>query len=357
MNLKNELNAGLFVALGLIVFVIAVWALGSERKIFSKQEKYFAKFNDIKGLSVGAPVRLGGINIGRVDQVGFPSDLKDPSVLVTLDIDAKYLSRIRRDSTASLQTQGLLGDQIINLSSGTHDETLPPGAFVKVFEGSNLNDLFAKAGIIVDNTMAISEQITSFLSGLEPGTVESISTSFKSFAKLSDDIRSKEGLIHKLIYSEKESKKILDGTSKFIDNLEAITKEIRTGKGALNTLIYSEDGEQVISSLVTASKRLAEASETVARVSSEIETGEGLVHNLIYSNPEHSFDQIMKKLNAAANNLEQASEALSQGSGTLGALLVDSQLYDNLVEVTDGAKRSFLLRQAIRGSLKQKGKS
>jgi len=60
---------------------------------------------------------------------------------------------------------------------------------------------------------------------------------------------------------------------------------------------------------------------------------------------------IFAKLNTAANHLAKASEALAQGSGTIGALLVDSQLYDNLVEVTDCAKRSFLLRQAIKGAM------
>jgi len=50
-------------------------------------------------------------------------------------------------------------------------------------------------------------------------------------------------------------------------------------------------------------------------------------------------------------NLKQASAALAKGSGTLGALLMDSRLYDNLIEVTDDAKRSLILRQAIRSSL------
>jgi hypothetical protein len=51
--------------------------------------------------------------------------------------------------------------------------------------------------------------------------------------------------------------------------------------------------------------------------------------------------------------LRTTSDALASGTGTLGALILDPQLYDNLVEVTDGAKRSFILRQAIRSSLKE----
>ena len=55
----------------------------------------------------------------------------------------------------------------------------------------------------------------------------------------------------------------------------------------------------------------------------------------------------------AAENLKTTTDALAHGTGTLGALLVDPKLYDNLVEVTDGAKRSFLLRHAVRSSLNQ----
>ena len=61
---------------------------------------------------------------------------------------------------------------------------------------------------------------------------------------------------------------------------------------------------------------------------------------------------LVQNLHEVTADLKSASRALAHGEGTLGALLVDSQLYDNLIEVTDGAKRSFLLREAIRSTLK-----
>jgi hypothetical protein len=62
---------------------------------------------------------------------------------------------------------------------------------------------------------------------------------------------------------------------------------------------------------------------------------------------------VLVNLSQSAQNLKVATDALANGTGTLGALLVDPRLYDNLVEITDGAKRSFLLRQAVRSSLNQ----
>src|SRR5690606_40323182 len=66
----------------------------------------------------------------------------------------------------------------------------------------------------------------------------------------------------------------------------------------------------------------------------------------IYDKAPENIDDIVAKLNRTASNLEKASKALSEGEGTLGALLVDAQLYNNAVEITDGAKRSFLLKEA-----------
>jgi hypothetical protein len=65
------------------------------------------------------------------------------------------------------------------------------------------------------------------------------------------------------------------------------------------------------------------------------------------------IEEVLVSLAKTAQNLRTTSDALATGTGTLGALILDPQLYDNLVEVTDGAKRSFILRQAIRSSLKE----
>ena len=96
MKHYNELQAGLFVTFGVFLFIIIVWMLGQDRQIFERQEHYTATFKDVQGLSEGAPIRLGGITVGRVDKIGFSKNITDPLIYVDLLVSSKYLERIRK---------------------------------------------------------------------------------------------------------------------------------------------------------------------------------------------------------------------------------------------------------------------
>ena len=134
-------------------------------------------------------------------------------------------------------------------------------------------------------------------------------------------------------------------------DVSAITSEIRGGDGFLHALIFDKDGSETKDHIKQAAKNLGELSGELAAAAREIKTGKGLLHELIFANSPSSAADLFVKLNQTAENLRRVSEALANGSGTLGALLIDPQLYDNMVEITDGARRSFLLRQARRSSM------
>ena len=118
MKFKNEIKTGIFISVSLLILAALIFVMGRERQIFAKQSEYFSSFSDVKGLAVGAPIRLGGITIGRVSHIGFSTDLNDSLVHVTLLINEDYLERIRQDTVVAIETQGLLGDRFISISSG-----------------------------------------------------------------------------------------------------------------------------------------------------------------------------------------------------------------------------------------------
>jgi phospholipid/cholesterol/gamma-HCH transport system substrate-binding protein len=82
-----------------------------------------ARFDNIGGLKVRAPVRSAGVTVGRVTGIGL--DSKTFQGLVTLDIDREY--QFPRDSSAKILTSGLLGDQYVGLEAGADDKNLAPG--------------------------------------------------------------------------------------------------------------------------------------------------------------------------------------------------------------------------------------
>ena len=71
------------------------------------------------------------ITIGRVEKVSFGDKLNDPSVHVGLLINEDFLERLRTDSVVTIETQGLLGDRFINISTGKDQQLLPPGSYLK----------------------------------------------------------------------------------------------------------------------------------------------------------------------------------------------------------------------------------
>jgi phospholipid/cholesterol/gamma-HCH transport system substrate-binding protein len=301
---------------------------------------------------------MGGIPVGRVDKVGFSDNPQDPQVRVTILVNEDYLDRIRRDSMVLIDTQGLLGDRFVSLTSGVDPTRVTPGSQLPSQEISDLQQVMQRAQAAVDNTGQITERINQALEGLSPETFRNIASASQSIAEIFKAIKSEEGFIHRLIYSESEGKKLVESISATSKDISDLAKEVRNGKGVLHALVYSDGGERAVQRIFDASDSVASASDNLSALLLQAKNGHGLIHDLIYTDIEPGtvakrLEQSLVALATMANNLKVASDALAQGTGTLGALILDPKLYDNLVEVTDGAKRSFILRQAIRSSLKQ----
>lgn len=358
MKMRNEIKAGMFVLVSFVLIAALIMVMGRERQIFAKQSEFYALFNDVKGLSAGAPVRMGGIPVGRVEKVGFSKDAGDLRVQVKVLINDSYLDRVRADSKVTIDTQGLLGDRFLSISSGADPIAVPPGSRIPSVEVSDLQQVMMRAQKAVDNTTEITQRINSALEGLSPETFRNVASASQSIAEIFKAIKTEEGFAHRLIYSETDGKRLMESVTSTSKDISDLIHQVRVGKGVLHALVYSDSGEKAVSRLFEASDSVAQASDNLSHILAAARTGKGLIHDIIYTDVEPGviakrIEQILISLATAATNLKTTSDALVQGTGTLGALILDPKLYDNLVEVTDGAKRSFILRQAIRTSLKQ----
>jgi phospholipid/cholesterol/gamma-HCH transport system substrate-binding protein len=130
-NHTIEIGTGLFVLLGLAALAFLTTQLpNSGLQLHSADATYkvTAKFDNIGGLKVGAPVTMAGVRVGSVDAVGF--DPQDYRAVVTMDIDRQY-NHIPDDSDASIQTSGLLGAQYVGLGAGGSDSYLKQGSQIQ----------------------------------------------------------------------------------------------------------------------------------------------------------------------------------------------------------------------------------
>ncbi len=129
-----ELAVGLFVALGLAAFfmlAMKVSDITSLRDI--KGYVVTAQFENIGGLKVRAPVTIAGVRVGRVS--GINIDKNNYEAVVQLAIDSQY-NQLPVDSSASILTSGLLGEQYVGLEPGGMDEYLKEGANIKLTQSA-----------------------------------------------------------------------------------------------------------------------------------------------------------------------------------------------------------------------------
>jgi phospholipid/cholesterol/gamma-HCH transport system substrate-binding protein len=120
-----EIGVGLFVAGGLAaLFMLAMQVSNLSANISSKSYEVTAAFQNIGGLKVRSPVTVSGVRVGRVEAIDY--DTKGYEAVVTLRIEDKY-NTFPEDTSASIFTAGLLGEQYIALQPGGSDKDLKAG--------------------------------------------------------------------------------------------------------------------------------------------------------------------------------------------------------------------------------------
>ena len=126
INRKSlELWVGLFVAAGILALAMLAFKVGNLTSAdVMNGYKVAGRFDNVGGLKVKAAVTMAGVRIGRVSGIAF--DNKKYQALVTMDIDGRY-QNIPKDSSASILTSGLLGDQYIGIEPGGDDVVLKNG--------------------------------------------------------------------------------------------------------------------------------------------------------------------------------------------------------------------------------------
>jgi len=158
---------GIFVILGLVLFVSTIYFVGKQKNIFGNTFHLKALFKTVSGLKVGNNVRFSGINIGNVNEVEL---LTDTSVMVDLVIRKKYQEFIKKDARASIGSDGLMGDKVLTISPGISDKSpVNNGDIILTKNAIEMEDVMLSAKTSVDNAGIITAQLAEFTTKMNTG--------------------------------------------------------------------------------------------------------------------------------------------------------------------------------------------
>src|SRR5271157_3152807 len=253
----SELRVGLFVIVGLVVLAVAIFYVTGAGFLGPKY-RIRTYLPEVSGLAPGAPVKLDGVVIGNVDDIqlvprnnGKPPDPMH-NIMVDMRLDKKFQDEILTDSTASLVTEGLLGNRYVNIQRGFTGTPIQDGQTVPAGE---VTDLMANFKILSGQVSEINDDL-----------YVKVDKGVDQITAILSDVREQKGTIGKLLYDPS----LYDEAKKALDNGSTLISDLKAGKGTLGKLVTDETLYNKLrdasTNIDTASAKLNKSDNTVGKL-------------------------------------------------------------------------------------------
>lgn len=285
-----KLKVGVVVSIALIILFFAIMFAGNMEEIFTPKARIYAVFDDVKGLRQGSPVWFSGIEIGSVKSLTFTPQQQ---IQASMSIDYDVLKYLKKDSSATILTFGLLGDKYVEIGHGSKDaEGLKPEDIIRGSVQTDVRDI--------------------------------VETGKESIARLSDFINTFEDIIVKIERGEGTASKFIRDPSVYNNlkettaELSKLTKKLEGGKGTISRLVNDE----------TLYLNLSSSVEDIRLFAESLKTSEGTLNKLI--NDPSLYERFLN----ASESLNIFTQRLTSSRGTINRLIEDESLYENIDNVS-----------------------
>jgi phospholipid/cholesterol/gamma-HCH transport system substrate-binding protein len=250
---KRMITVGVFVLLGIIIFIVAVLTLGGQKKTFEKKSTLKAIFNDINGLQEGNNVWFSGVKVGTVKKIAFSPDAM---VEVIMSIETKAMKYIKKDARAKISSEGFIGNKIVVIFGG--------GAHSPVVADDDI--------LAVDSGLSTDEMIATL---------------------------------------QQNNKNLLDITG----NIKTITERLMNGQGSAGKILSDDklanDLQAAITGLRVASAQVQRITSDVASYTSQLQSTGSLTNSLIHDTI------LFSRLKSTATEIQQASMTIKESSNNI----------------------------------------
>lgn len=297
-EIKRNMKLGAFVLGGVALFLISVFYLGRENNIFSKTFTVSAVFKNVEGLKDGDNVWLSGVKIGTVKKV---SIISEGQVIVTMSLKEKQNEFIKKDATANIGSDGLVGNKIVVIRPGSAVETIHDNDTINSFSPTDTQELFNLAKEVGTDIKAITSDLKITTAKINAG----------------------QGVIGELL------------------NEGNMAKELRASMAAIRR----------------ASENATRATNEINKMLTEINQGDGLMTKLIrdttyaaqFSRTMENVEQVGENAKKMAADLKEVTDKMNDRNNAMGVLLTDTTFATKLkTTMTNAEKASAKLDENLK---------
>jgi len=295
----SNIKLGLLVLAGLFLFIGTLYVVGKNQNIFGSSYEIKARFSNINGLMKGNNIRFSGIQAGTVKNITI---IDDTTIEVSMLIDKSLQPYIKTNALASIGTEGLIGNKIINILPVKRNAPVArEGDLLAVHKAIDTDEMLGTLSVTNKNIALISEDLRM--------TVHRInnSTALWSLLKDSNVAGNIKTTLNNVRMASVNARNVTGG-------LDALVKDVRQGKGSVGALLtdssFARDLGRAMIDIASAGQRATAAAgrldTTIMDIQTELNNGKGTANALLRDTG------LVVKLNASLDNIQKGTDAFSQ---------------------------------------------
>src|SRR6202521_5713134 len=322
----TELRVGLFVLAATALLVVVIFYVTGPSALGPKYRLH-AFLPEVDGLTVGAPVRLDGLEIGNVEKIAGAArkpgerQAKDRNIRVDMRVRQQFQEYIRSDSSAGLITEGLLGSRYVDIDRGYVGRILKNDDEIPGREEKALKEVVERSADLMDNLSSITKQASAVLTDVRNGrgslgkfmvdetAYNHLNNSLDNVDRMMANLQAGKGTLGKLITDDEMYNRV-DSVAGRVDNvLEAVQNQ----QGTLGKLVYDTEMHE-------SAKKLIDNSNAFF---ADVRGGKGTLGKLA------TDDSLFAQYKQAGENLATATAKLNSNEATIGKFFDDPKFYEN----------------------------
>ena len=294
-------GVGAFVLGGLLLFAVGLFLIGERRMLFAQKFTVYTEFVRVSGLQVGAPVKVSGMPAGEVREIIVPPQ-PGAKFRVRFEIRDDLHPLVRTDSTATIQTEGLVGGTFLSVASGSSQASqLPDGGTIPGREPFDVADLLAQMS---ETVRTVNETILALRGEVEhaiASVTETVDHADELITTVGDDVEA----------ISKSARRIVDDTQQIVTSL-------RDGKGTVGRLLNDDELYERATAIAREAQGVAEqARQAAEQLRLAVEDGRAALSDLRSDEGPGrgiaaDLRQTLDHARAALSNLEENTEALKR---------------------------------------------
>lgn len=333
-----EVKVGILILVSLGILAAFVLIMGGLS--FEKTYTLYVDFDNPGGLQSGAPVRVAGVKCGKVSELQFMGGKVDPKtnrrtlVRAKIAVEQRVKESIHDDADFYVTTQGVLGEQYLAIDPGSPQKpVMPENTIVKGIDPPRLDLFLAKAYELLDTTMngirnnrELISDIATNTAGLLKGLNTTLTDNRERINRIVINLEALSAEANTLTSHARTNYVDNPKIARTIDNIDKLSADLQRDSGPM-----IKDAREAVANLNRASKVIG-GEEEQAKLKKTID----------------EVAQLAARANATAADAQSIVSHIKKGNGTVGALVMDEAIYDDVQEMVRDLKHNpwkFLWRE------------